>query len=59
MNNVILKQLLNEYEQTRLQNIKDLDEAYQNMVNPDTEEAEESTSDTAETDTESETTEEK
>ena len=25
MNNVILKQLLNEYEQTRLQNIKDLD----------------------------------
>ena len=40
-------------------NIKDLDEAYQNMVNPDTEEAEESTSDTAETDTESETTEEK
>lgn len=26
MNNVILKQLLNEYEQTRLQNIKDLDE---------------------------------
>ena len=40
-------------------NIKDLDEAYQNMVNPDTEEAEESASDTAETDTESETTEEK
>ena len=40
-------------------NIKDLDEAYQNMVNSDTEEAEESTSDTAETDTESETTEEK
>ena len=25
MNNIILKQLLNEYEQTRLQNIKDLD----------------------------------
>ena len=28
-------------------NVKDLDEAYQNMVNPDTEDAEESTSDTA------------
>lgn len=39
-------------------NVKDLDEAYQKMVNPDTEDAEESTSDTAETDTESETTEE-
>ncbi len=39
-------------------NVKDLDEAYQKVVNPDTEDAEESTSDTAETDTESETTEE-
>lgn len=39
-------------------NVKDLDEAYQKMVNPDTEEAEESTSDTTGTDTESETTEE-
>ena len=28
-------------------NVKDLDEAYQKMVNPDTEDAEESTSDTA------------